>query len=64
MTCKIIKDDNGRPIGFQCGPDPKPTDHECDALGKFVELDTGMGKVHSATCSICGRPAFQMSDIW
>lgn len=27
-------------------------------------LDTCMGEVVSATCSVCGQPAFSMWEIW
>ena len=64
MSVEIKRNADGQITSFQCGPDPKPKDHECDSKGKMKELDTGMGEVISATCSICGRPAFSMWDIW
>lgn len=64
MSCDIKRDEAGQITAFQCGPEPKPADHECDSNGPFKELDTGMGAVSSATCSVCGRPAFSMWDIW
>lgn len=64
MSCDIKRDEAGQIMAFQCGPEPKPVDHTCDAKGPMKELDTGMGEVVSATCSVCGRPAFNMRDIW
>lgn len=63
MTCKVFADDNGN-IKFECGPEPKPVDHECDLKGSTVEVPCMDGSVFSASCSICGRPAFQFSEIW
>jgi hypothetical protein len=64
MTCDIKRDADGFPIEFRCGPPPKPKDHECDDDGPMVEIDDGMGIVCTVTCSICGRPAFNMWDMW
>ncbi|MFA6310635.1 MAG: hypothetical protein WCV99_13445 [Sterolibacterium sp.] len=64
MSCDIKRADDGRITEFRCGPEPKPTDHECDNRGPFKEIESGMGTVHSATCSMCGRPAFNSWDIW
>lgn len=63
MTCEITYDEAGFPIEFRCGV-KQPTDHECDLHGGYVDLDTGMGIVNTATCSICGKPAFSFRDIW
>jgi hypothetical protein len=64
MPCKVTHNKEGLPTMFQCGPAPKPKDHECDGNGEFKELETGMGTVYSATCSVCGRPAFNEWDAW
>lgn len=64
MACDIKRDEQGKPVAFICGADPKPRDHECDAKGTTKELKTGMGAVFSATCSVCGRPAFNFREIW
>ena len=64
MACEIKRDEIGNPFAFLCSTDDKPRDHECDAKGPFKELKTGMGTVHSATCSVCGRPAFNFREIW
>ncbi len=64
MTCNVKRDSDGNFAGVECGPEPKPADHGCDIKGPFVELETGMGTVNTATCSICGRAAFQFHDIW
>ncbi len=64
MPCQVERDADGFPIAFKCGPALKPKDHECDADGNFIELETGMGTVHTATCSKCGRPAFNEWDMW
>lgn len=64
MSCDIKHDESGQITVFQCGPEPKPVDHECDAKGPMKELDIGMGEVTSATYSVCGWPALNMWDIW
>ena len=64
MTCNFKYDDQGNLLEIACGPPPAPTDHKCDNKGPMRELETGMGNCISATCSMCGRPAFQMFDIW
>lgn len=63
MTCKVTWDEHGNPK-FECGPEPKPKDHECDIKGPIVEVPCMGGVVQSASCSICGRAAFQFSEIW
>lgn len=63
MTCKVSTDGHGS-VKFECGPDPKPTDHECDLKGPTVEVPCMGGTVFSASCSVCGRTAFQFSEIW
>lgn len=64
MTCEITRDADGFPTEFRCGPPAKPKDHECDMDGGYKELETGMGTVTTAICSICGRPAFNEWDCW
>lgn len=64
MTCQIDHDHDGYPITFRCGPEPKPKDHDCDMAGGMRDIESSMGTVTSATCSICGRPAFNEWDIW
>lgn len=64
MSCEIERDAEGFPVAFKCGPDPKPEDHKCDMNSGYQDIETGMGMVTSATCSICARPAFNMWDIW
>ena len=64
MSLEIKRDENGQITEFQCGPEPAPKDHKCDAKGPTKEIETGMGEMFTATCSVCGRPAFDMWDIW
>ena len=64
MTCNLQYDADGKLIAAICEPEPTPPDHKCDFRGPMVELETGMGIVFSATCSVCGRPAFNFHDIW
>lgn len=64
MRCDVKRDAAGFPVAFSCGPEPKPIDHECDVAGGTKETESGMGTVYSATCSVCGRPAFNSWEIW
>lgn len=62
MTCKVTVSEDGKAIKFECGPNQKPTDHECDLKGPWVEFEDGLGG--SASCSICGRLAYDDFDMW
>lgn len=52
------------PLAFFCGPAPKPEDHVCDNKGPVVDVKSGFGAIHSATCSVCGREAFDSWSMW
>ena len=64
MPCNLQYDENGDLIAAICGPEPQVQNHNCDIKGPMRELETGMGVCISATCSICGKPAFNFHDIW
>lgn len=51
-------------VSRECGRAPKHRDHECDINGPVREISSGLGTVHSSTCSVCGRPAFNAWDIF
>jgi hypothetical protein len=48
----------------ECGPTPRPHDHDCDVKGPVREITSGLGVVYSSTCSVCGRPAFNTWDVF
>lgn len=52
------------PIVFVCGPSPAPEDHKCDIKGQTVDIPHGNGVINSATCSVCGRAAFDSWSVW